>query len=153
MNRGKAMHKTIELRPATRKDYDFLYYVKKTTLKPYIEEIWGWDEDIQQAFFANSFDTKTHQVIFYKGIAIGLLETFINDHKIDVIELELLPEYQGKQIGSSILKDILKTANQNNMKVGIGCFKQNARAKKLYEKLGFHQIKETATHYILEYNF
>lgn len=151
MKGEKTMNKMIELRQATKEDYDFLYHVKKTTLKPYIEEIWGWDEDVQQAFFADSFDSKTHQVVLYKGIAIGLLETFIKDNKIDVVELELLPKYQGKQIGTFILKDIMHRARENTMRVGIGCFKQNIGAKKLYEKLGFQHIEETTTHYIMEY--
>ena len=36
------------------------------------------------------------------------------------------------------------------LKLRIGCFKANHRAKQLYEKLGFIQMEETATHYILE---
>lgn len=37
-------------------------------------------------------------------------------------------------------------------KIQLGCFKENVRAKKLYQKLGFIDMEETDTHYIMEYD-
>ncbi|MBE5936096.1 MAG: hypothetical protein E7262_10020 [Lachnospiraceae bacterium] len=42
-------------------------------------------------------------------------------------------------------------AKEKNENVLLGCFKENLRAKKLYQKIGFVCIYETDTHYILEY--
>ena len=42
------MSTMIQSRPATHKDSEFLYNLKKITLKEYIEQVWGWDEKFQR---------------------------------------------------------------------------------------------------------
>ena len=69
----------------------------------------------------------------------------------EVVEIHLFPEFRGKGIGSNILRYIQKSCIDSDRKIRIGCFKDNHRAKALYQKLGFMQTEETDTHYILEY--
>lgn len=67
-----------------------------------------------------------------------------------IVELEILPEFQGKGIGSSILKDVIEDAKKKDKKVQIGCFKVNEGTKTLYLRSGFKIIYETETHFIFE---
>lgn len=138
------------LREVTCQDYDFVYDVKKITLKPYIEEIWGWDDRVQKKFCDEGFEVETHMIITYDGEDIGILETNELESRIEIVELQILPKYQGKGIGTSILKDIIEKYKGTSKRIGIGCFKQNGGAKRLYERLGFKLIKETTNHYVLE---
>ena len=68
----------------------------------------------------------------------------------EVVELHLLPAYRGHGIGSHILRRLQEACMAQKLKLRIGCFKDNHRAKQLYERLGFIQMDETDNHYILE---
>lgn len=139
-----------ELRAVTHQDYNFIYHVKTTTLKPHIELVWGWDEAVQTKYLEESFGIETQLIITYEDQEIGILELNELQQRIEVVELEILPEYQRRGIGTHILQDIIDEYTEKGKKVGIGCFKINTEAKRLYERLGFMLIKETATHYVLE---
>lgn len=139
-----------ELREVTHQDYNFIYHVKTTTLKPHIELVWGWDEAVQTKYLEESFGLETQLIITYEDKEIGILELNELDQRIDVVELEILPEYQRKGIGTQILQDIIDEYVEKGKRIGIGCFKINRDAKRLYERLGFNLIKETTTHYVLE---
>jgi len=138
------------LKPATMEHYGFIYHIRKVTLEEYIEKIWGWDEEYQQSDFRECFIPEKNKIIVYDNEEIGYLETSEEDNIVYIVELEILPEYQGKGIGSSIIKDIIEYGGASQKKVNIGCFKINRGAKRLYESLGFKVIEETETHYILE---
>lgn len=51
------------LRKAETADLAFLTQVHHVTLKPYVEEIWGWTESRQDAFVMEDFETGQIQVI------------------------------------------------------------------------------------------
>lgn len=139
-----------ELREVTHQDYNFIYHVKTTTLKPHIELVWGWDEAVQTKYLEESFGLETQLIITHEQEEIGILELNELEKRLEVVELEILPAYQRKGIGTKILQDIIEEYKGKGKQVGIGCFKINGDAKRLYERLGFIMIKETETHYVLE---
>ena len=49
----------------------------------------------------------------------------------------ILPEYQGKGLGKALGDASLKFINETRLQVKIEVHKENLKAKKLYEKLGF----------------
>lgn len=138
------------LRKATIEDYDFIYGVKKRTLRSHIEKIWGWDEEYQKKDFSESFIPSRNNIILLNNVNIGVLEVTEENKIIYISELEILPEFQGKGIGSEILKNVLNYGKRKGKKVQIGCFKINEGAKSLYLRLGFKIVDETETHFIFE---
>jgi hypothetical protein len=40
-----------ELRPATAADYAFVYDLHVASMKPYVTQVWGWDEQTQAERF------------------------------------------------------------------------------------------------------
>ena len=64
--------------------------------------------------------------------------------------ISLYKEYRGQGIGSSILRRLLADCRNQGRTLRLGCFKENHRAKALYQRLGFRQTAETETHYVLE---
>ena len=40
----------IALRPATADDFEFFFQLHKDTLGPYVEQVWGWDDEEQRAY-------------------------------------------------------------------------------------------------------
>ncbi len=141
-----------QLKKAVQNDYNFIYDLKKSSVYNYVNDIWGWDEIIQKDFFDKDFmNIQEFKVITYDNSDIGFTQIFENDNLINITEIHLLPQYQGNGIGTDIIKNIIHSGIQKNKLITLGCFKNNIKAKNLYIKLGFDLIKETPTHFLLEY--
>ena len=140
------------IRSATPDDHDLIYTLKSQSVRPYVEKIWGWDENYQQNDFDRDFSQMDQfKVIEINGEFIGFVQYYLEHSCYHVVEIHLLPEYRGNGLGSNILKALQEICVARDRKIQIGCFKENGRAKILYHKLGFIQIGETDTHYILEF--
>lgn len=141
-----------KIRFATPDDHDLIYGLKAESVRPYVEKNWGWDEDYQRKDFDSEFShMEQFNVIEVDSKFAGLVQYYFEYPYFEVVEIHLLPEYRGKGIGSQILRYLQKACIAQDRKIRIGCFKENHRAKALYQKLGFMQTEETDTHYILEY--
>lgn len=142
------MTEHITLRKYTNNDYRFVYQVKKTAYKKYVEECWGaWVEEDQQKYFENFIDQvrENAYIIQYDNKHIG----FYNGERLENGNYEIgniciVSEYQGKGIGTKILKDILEKNKDTNIQIQY--FKQNPVGN-LYGRLGFEKSGETNFHY------
>ena len=145
--------KEYTLRKATTTDHDLIYGLKKESIYAYVEEIWGWDEDYQVKDFNKDFQNiEQFQVIESDGCFIGFVQLYIHDKYVELVEIHLVSEKRGNGIGSTIIKSIINDAINTGRTVRLGCFKKNFDANSLYVHIGFKQVSETDTHYILEYN-
>ena len=63
-----------ELRPATMGDLDLIREIKFSGLRPYVEEIWGWDPEEQEQRFLANFSLDQHQIIRHDGLDVGVLQ-------------------------------------------------------------------------------
>ena len=141
-----------KIRFATPDDNDLIYALKSESIRPYVEKIWGWDEDYQKKDFDGDFSNmEQFNVIEIDGKFVGFVQYYFEYPYFEVVEIHLLPEYRGKGIGTDILRYLQKVCIAQDRKIRIGCFKENHRAKDLYQKLGFMQMEKTDAHYILEY--
>ena len=140
----------VELRGANKKDFDFLFYLKKSTLKPYVEKVWGWDEEIQLNLFIGKFLSEYVQILMQNNQNIGMIEIEETDSEILMHNIQILPKYQNKGTGTDILKALIKKAISLNKTVKIQVLKVNLRALRLYERLGFKKYNETETHFQLK---
>ncbi len=129
-----------------------VYDIKKASVFPYIDKIWGWDEAYQRKDFDIDFlNIEQFSVIEIDGRICGFVQIYEHDDIVELVEIHLIPEMQGKGIGSDIINSILKRAKSENKTVRLGCFKENFKAKKLYLKLGFVLTETTDTHHIFVY--
>lgn len=136
-----------KLRPAVPEDREFLYQVKKTSNFRYVSLLWGWDEDFQQLEFSRDFQQiREFSVITVDSADAGFLQLQKGSDFLNVAEIHLLPPFQGRGIGSEILRYLLCHTDQP---VLIGCFRANAGAYRLYQRLGFTLITENDSHLIL----
>lgn len=142
------------MRPYIDNDYhnykEFIYITKKNAYKKYVEENWGtWDDKEQRKLFDKFIDTYFNciYIIQLNGVDIGFYNgQTLDDGIYEIGNICIIPEYQGKGIGSQILKDIIEM--HKNQTIKLQYFKQNPVGS-LYEKLGFTKDAEKEYHYTM----
>jgi len=141
----------MDLRPAKEKDSNFLYLLKKRTLKDYINQTWGWDEEWQKQYFTEHFNPYDLQIITYLDQDIGAISVMDSEKELVISIIEILPEFQNKGMGGSLLKKVIKRAISEKKQLSLQVLKVNTKAISLYEKLGFLIEDQNETHYFMEY--
>ena len=142
----------IQSRPATPEDSEFLYNLKKITLKEYIKQTWGWDEGFQRNLHQKRFDPDKYRIIQDKGKDIGCISVETHPDKLFLSIIEILPEYHNKGIGSSLIRNLIQKGIQEEKNVELTVLKVNHKAFNLYQTLGFTIVGETQTHYQMIYH-
>jgi len=123
------------LRHATAEDSEFCYMLHRQSLGPVITEVFGsWDDAVQRERHARWFDPLRLNIIADdEGTPIGVLDVQEETDHTYLSRIELLPEHQSRGIGSAVIRDLLAGGRPVRLHV----FAANARARELYERLGF----------------
>jgi ribosomal protein S18 acetylase RimI-like enzyme len=138
----------IAFRNATNADLDLTYQIKKASIKPYIEQIWGWDEEVQVNYHVQDFKPEQIKILINEdGLDIGLFSVIESDTSFLVQNLLLSDSAQGNGIGTAVLSHLIEQAESLNKKIELQVFKVNERAKAFYERLGFKIVEKTEQHY------
>ena len=130
-------------------DYEFLRNVHHITLRPHVEKIWGWEETRQDGFFKEDFESGQIQVLRAFNQSVGYLQLNEENGTLFIVNILILPEFQGRKLGSAIIKDLIAKCGAKGVAIKLGVFKVNTRAKCLYESLGFEVDGETETHFLM----
>ncbi|MBN2562122.1 MAG: GNAT family N-acetyltransferase [Phycisphaerae bacterium] len=134
------------LRPATDQDYDFLKRLHHAALRDVVERTWGWDEAFQDRFFAKHWDPADKQIISLDGRDVGMVSVEKHPDEWSLAGIMLLPDYQDRGIGTTVIKDILTAAAEAGLPVTLQVLRGN-RAVRLYERLGFALLEQTERHF------
>jgi ribosomal protein S18 acetylase RimI-like enzyme len=125
------------LRSASELDREFLYALHRTTMREVIDNTWGWDDAWQRADFDQRFGTCAVSIIDSQGHAVGGLWLKSTSDSLHIVELQLLPEMQGRGIGSAVVKHVIQQGIDRGLPVTLSVVPANPRAQRLYERLGF----------------
>jgi ribosomal protein S18 acetylase RimI-like enzyme len=147
----------ITLRPATGEDREFLYEVYFSTRHGEVARI-GWDEMQIAAFLRMQFDMRERAykmqspaaesgIIMLGAERAGSMITESTDQKIVLIDIAVLPQYQGNGIATILIKQLQGEAAASEKAVMLHVDKLNSNAFRLYERLGFLIITETELMY------
>ncbi|MCG3180697.1 MAG: hypothetical protein BIFFINMI_03060 [Phycisphaerae bacterium] len=129
------------LRRATREDTEFVYDLRRTVYREHVVATWGeWDETWQRAHFASQFDAAIAQIILVNGVPVGVVETRHEPHRIFLANICVAPGFQGRGIGSAIIRDLADDARDCGVPLELEVLKVNHDARRLYERLGFVAI-------------
>lgn len=88
------------------------------------------------------------QAVGYAKIMFGSFEDEINAEKpIELNRLYAKQEFLGKGVGQKLMDECFKIAQENNCDaMWLGVWEYNLRAKRFYEKLGFHEVGSHVFH-------
>jgi ribosomal protein S18 acetylase RimI-like enzyme len=138
----------LALRPATHRDDGFLYDLHIRTMKTYVEQTWGWDEAKAAQMFRERVARGRYEIVVLSGVEIGAVNRDRQEGTIYVSNIEVLPEYQRRGVGTEIMRRIIAEARRDCFTVTLRVLKVNP-ARRLYERLGFVVTKEDEIHYYM----
>lgn len=135
------------LRPAREADLEFLFDLLRVALGPYIAQTWGeFNESEQRKLFDERTRVPDHQIVMLDAQSAGCISTREEETELRILRVFLLPEFQGKGLGTQIVVDLLASADSRGVPVRLRVLKVNP-ARRLWERLGFRVTAETETHY------
>jgi len=143
---------SFTLTPATLADRERLWRIKKNCLRHYVEETWGFWEDIsQRAHFDQNYDLDEIRLILTDdGQLAGYIACARTPPEIALHNIMISPGYQNRGLGTAVLKNLLAEARAQKLSVRLQVLRVNP-ARQLYERLGFTVYEETPTHFRLRW--
>ncbi len=137
------------LRPAVASDDSFLRQLYRSTrddlvgiagiAKAQIDDLIDFQFRAQRDSYTAEFPNATHDIVLLDGVPAGRLYV---DHSRSVhrlVDIALLPEYQGRGIGTALIRGAQKTACEDSARVRLHV-RPGSAAEALYRRLGFAPI-------------
>ncbi|NOK80923.1 MAG: hypothetical protein GFH27_549287n4 [Chloroflexi bacterium AL-W] len=149
----------IHLRTAVFEDVSFLAdVVIKATLAQrrfpsdvdLVEYRTGYEDWTRETVMGN-IPNCTLSVIEQDGVPIGRLRVLRDGINITLAGIQLLPNYQNKHIGSTLVEQLKQEADMKRIPLHISVEKDNPHAQRFYKRLGCVIVGEDEEEYHLEY--
>jgi ribosomal protein S18 acetylase RimI-like enzyme len=135
-------------RPATDKELFFLEDVFLRSMRSHITATRGsWDEAKERKQFREQLQLDHTRIIEHDGNPVGFFMNLAHAQSLELHTFCIAPEYQGRGIGTAIIRQIIGNAKRQGREVLLSVLKPNAGARALYERLGFMVTAETSHHY------
>lgn len=126
----------IALREARPVDYGFARQLYRATMHDRTDEAFGWDEYRQDMSFARQFILKEVRIITLAGKDVGWMQTRAEGAVQNLFQFYVAPEYQGRGIGSYVLKRLMGEAKRRGQVIVLSVMK-GSPAVRLYQRHGF----------------
>ncbi len=134
------------LRVSRQSDLEVLFPIHCEVMRGYIEQATGtWDEAAERARFMDGFPVGRAQVILVGYEIAGAIDVQRHPDRWTLNTIEVAPEWQNQGIGSILIDRILKQAHDRGVPVDLEVLHVNHAARRLYARLGFLEVSETAT--------
>ena len=139
-----------QLRAAQHEDADFLWQLRQRVMREHVEATWGkWDDTQQRQFFDRGFVLRQTSIIVVDDKPAGRLDMTRSHMEYFLGIIELIPEIQGRGLGSAIMRDLQEEARKVQLPIRLQVIKANTAAVRLYTRLGFRAAGETKTHQLM----
>lgn len=150
---------TFNLRPAVLDDVAFLADVVITAtiaqgrFPPDVDlaEYRAGYEDWTRETILGLVPDCTLSVIEYERRPIGRLRVVRTSTSITLAGIQLLPDYQKRKIGTTLIEQLKREAELKHVPLLISVEKDNPGAQRLYQRLGCRLIGQDEQEYHLEY--
>ena len=138
------MQARVTVRNAELIDQTFAYDTRELAMRTYVEQTWGkWNQDEAEIQIADDIQHRRLRIIELDGKPAGMMRIDEHSTHLDIDQLFLRPETQGRGIGTALVKSVLARAETKKLPVRLWVLRANP-ARTLYERLGFVVFEETA---------
>lgn len=150
----------LNVRAAVDGDLPFFNLLYASTRQEEIAQT-GWPAEMQARFLAEQFELQLvhyarfrpnaqRMVIERDGVPVGRLEIDSTADRLHIVDISLTPQSRGGGIGTAILTDLQRLAEEGGRKVSIFVEKFNP-AMNLYRRLGFVPVREEGAYDFMEW--
>jgi ribosomal protein S18 acetylase RimI-like enzyme len=140
LSRASAADGNVRLRAASDTDRDFFFAVRRAAFRPYVDDLWGWDDAQQRRQADQEFNELPVQIIESDGVAVGYLCVLHEaDHEY-LDEIALVPAAQGAGIGTALVSSVMREAAGRGVPLRLSVLVNNP-ARRIYERLGFRVVR------------
>lgn len=138
----------IQLETFHESDENYLWDTYVQAMKPHIKLIWGWKNNWQKKDFIDNLAKFQTFILKFKNLKVGYIQLEISSDELYINMLILVPSWQSKGFGKSILKKLMLA--HPNKQLCLRCFKINQFAYDFYLREGFEIIDSDDEFYMLQ---
>jgi ribosomal protein S18 acetylase RimI-like enzyme len=161
-NTNSARAPKVELRAVEAADEDLLFRVYAGT-RSHEVAAWGWAPEqaepflrmqfrAQQQAYEMSYEGATSEVILLDGNPAGRIVVRRSPQELLGVDIALLPEFRNAGIGSHLIQQLQRDAEQAGVPFVFQVSRTNPSAIRLYERLGFVVIGVSELTLTMEWN-
>jgi len=138
----------LTFRIATEKDLEFLIWLRQETMAEHLKSA-GMEVDEENFLSRIKHQFEHAKIILVKNQKIGLLKLIETDTEIEILQIQIMPDYQNKGIGKDIIQSIIENSSIKKIPVKLSVLKTN-KAQNLYKTLGFAIYDEDKNSYFMK---
>lgn len=123
---------------------------------------WGWPEAQCRQFAAMQYQARCRHydaahpdrndfIILVEGQAAGLLSVARRPAEMTIVDIAILPEFQGRGVGGGLVRELQLEAARSGKAVGLHVLAENRAAERLYQSLGFVLVADDGVYHRLEW--
>jgi ribosomal protein S18 acetylase RimI-like enzyme len=152
---------TVELRPVSASDDDFLLAVYASTREDELAQVeWvegqkevflRWQLDLQRKEYETRFPDADYRVIVVDQQLAGRIWVGTDDQQVRLLDIALLPQFQNRGLGTVLVKSLMVEAENAGKALRHMVFVLNNNAERFYERLGFKQIEDFGAYKHMEW--
>ena len=140
----------LEYRKALETDIEYLLWLRKITMDEHLINSGVTLSDDDQLLRINYLFEQA-KIITLKEKNIGLLKLDEQENKVEIVQIQIDPKFQGKGFGQQIIKTVIKDSLAKDKEIFLSVLKENP-AKELYSRIGFKIIGEDDTSFMMVFN-
>ncbi|MFQ2918817.1 GNAT family N-acetyltransferase [Aeromonas allosaccharophila] len=133
----------IELADVSKSEFEQVFTVVKEGIFPYVEALFGWDDQFQRERLTNSYLPQWFSWILQGGERVGLLCSKPYEDALHVHLLIIFPQYQGRRLGAAVMDLLHQEAERDGKcRVTLSSFTDNHGAIRFYQRLGYKVVED-----------
>ena len=144
---NKPNYRKLKLRMAQKSDLDFLLELRKSTMNIHLANM-GLSTDEESHLSRVQYHFEAAKIVTIEEQRIGLLKSYQDDINWHIVQIQIIPEFQNKGIGTELVLGIIQKAKHQQKNVMLSVLKSNP-VKKLYDKFGFCVTAEEDNNFIM----
>ena len=152
---------TVELRPVSESDNEFLLKVYESTRADELAQAeWAegqkemflrWQLNLQRKEYETRFPDADYRVIVIDRQPAGRIWIGADNEQIRLLDIALLPEFQNRGVGTALLERLKTEAQGAGKALRHMVFVLNNNADRFYERLGFRKIEDFGAYKHMEW--
>jgi ribosomal protein S18 acetylase RimI-like enzyme len=131
---------------AKESDKAYLLELRKLTMLEHLERAGQFLSEKEHSDRVN-YKFQYSYLVFYNKQLIGTVKYHCKTNQVEITQIQIDPEYQGKGYGSGIVQQVLNNESPKTVKLSV---LKGSPAVKFYRQLGFEIIGEDAYEYHMQ---